>query len=91
MKPDIPDKAAVKSPRLMDEVRSAIRVRHYSIRIEQAYVHWIAAFIRFNAMRHPRDLGARELSVYLPYLVAERDGAASTQQQALSALSFLYR
>ena len=91
MKPDISDKAVAKSPRLMDEVRSAIRVRHYSIRTEQAYVHWIAAFIRFNAMRHPRDLGAREVSAYLSYLATERDVAASTQQQALSALLFLYK
>lgn len=75
----------------MDEVRSAIRVRHYSIRTEQAYVHWIAAFIRFNAMRHPRDLGAREVSAYLSYLATERDVAAFTQQQALSALLFLYK
>src|SRR5574343_1273181 len=91
MKPDISDKALAKSPRLMDAVRSAIRVRHYSIRTEQAYVHWIAAFIRFNAMRHPRDLGAREVSAYLSYLATERDVAASTQQQALSALLFLYK
>lgn len=91
VKPDISDKVVAKSPRLMDEVRSAIRVRHCSIRTEQAYVYWIAAFIRFNAMRHPRDLGAREVSAYLSYLATERDVAASTQQQALSALLFLYK
>lgn len=91
MKPDISDKAIAQSPRLLDEVRSAIRVRHYSIRTEQAYVHWVAAFIRFNAMRHPRDMGGREVTAFLSYLAMERDVAAATQQQALSALLFLYK
>src|SRR5574343_471239 len=91
MKLDISDRAIAQSPRLLDELRSAIRIRHYSIRTEQAYVHWVAAFIRFHAMRHPRDMGAREVTVFLSHLATERDVAASTQQQALSALLFLYR
>jgi site-specific recombinase XerD len=91
MKLDISDKAIAKSPRLMDQVRAAVRIRHYSIRTEQAYVHWIAAFIRFHGMRHPREMGAREATAYLSYLATERDVAASTQQQALSALLFLYK
>lgn len=91
MKLDISDRAIAQSPRLLDELRSAIRIRHYSIRTEQAYVHWVAAFIRFHAMRHPRDMGAREVTVFLSHLATERDVAASTQQQALSALLFLYK
>lgn len=91
MKPDISDKAIAQSPRLLDEVRTAIRIRHYSIRTEQAYVHWVAAFIRFHAMRHPREMGAREVSLFLSHLATERDVAAATQQQALSALLFLYK
>lgn len=79
------------APKLLDQVRHAIRLRHYSIRTEQAYVYWIANFIRFNGMRHPREMGAREVTAYLSHLAAERDVAAATQQQALSALLFLYK
>ena len=91
MKPDITDKAIAQSPRLLDQVRAAIRVRHYSIRTEQAYVHWVSAFIRFQGMRHPRDMGSREVTAYLSHLASERNVAASTQRQALSALLFLYK
>lgn len=91
MKPDTPSVATENAPRLLDEVRAAIRIRHYSIRTEQAYVHWIAAFIRFHGLRHPREMGAREVTKYLSYLAIERDVAAATQQQALSALLFLYK
>ncbi|MBS1143415.1 MAG: integrase [Proteobacteria bacterium] len=76
---------------MMDQVRAAIRIRHYSIRTEQAYVHWIASFIRYCGMRHPQELGGREVTAYLSYLASERDVAASTQRQALSALLFLYK
>lgn len=91
MKPDISDGAIAQSPRMLDQVRAAIRIRHYSIRTEQAYVHWIAAFIRYHGMRHPRDMGAREATAFLSYLATDCEVAASTQQQALSALLFLYR
>lgn len=91
MKQDISDKAIAHSPRLLDQIRTEIRIRHYSIRTEQAYVHWVAAFIRFHAMRHPSEMGAREVSGFLSYLATERDVAASTQQQALSAFLFLYK
>lgn len=64
MKPDITDKAIAQSPRLLDQVRAAIRVRHYSIRTEQAYVHWISAFMRFHRIRHIRWFGAREGVAY---------------------------
>lgn len=91
MKPDMTDTAISNSPRLLDQMRAAIRLRHYSIRTERAYVHWVAAFVRFHGMRHPRDMGAREVTVFLSHLAVERDVAAATQQQALSALLFLYR
>jgi integron integrase len=76
---------------LLTQLADAIRVRHYSIRTEEAYVHWAKAFIRFSGLRHPRDMGAREVTAFLSHLATERDVAASTQQQALSALLFLYR
>jgi len=72
-------------------VREAIRIRHYSIRIEEAYVHWVKAFIRFHGLRHPREMGAREVTTFLSHLATGRDVAAATQQQALSGLLFLYR
>lgn len=91
MKPDIPDKVVVPGPRLVDQVRAAVRIRHYSIRTEEAYVHWVVRYIRFNGMRHPREMGAREVTAFLSHLAVEGDVAAATQQQALSALLFLYR
>lgn len=90
MKPDSVN-SDVSPSRLLDQVRAAIRVRHYSLRTEQAYVHWVVRFIRHCGMRHPRELGAREVFAYLSYLASERDVAAATQQQALSALLFLYK
>jgi integron integrase len=91
MKPDISapvDKPAIK---LLDQVRAAIRLRHYSIRTERAYVYWVVRYIRFHGMRHPSALGAREATQFLSHLATEGDVAASTQQQALSALLFLYK
>ncbi len=77
-------------PRLLDQVRDAIRRRHYSYRTEQAYVHWVRRFIWFSGKRHPRGMGAEEVTAFLSHLASERDVAASTQNQALSALLFLY-
>ena len=79
------------SPRLLDLVRDAIRRKHYSIRTEQAYVHWIKRFIYFSGKRHPKDLGATEVTAFLNHLSGELDVAAATQNQALSALLFLYK
>ena len=79
------------SPKLLDQVRNAIRIRHYSLRTEETYVYWIRWFVRFNGLRHPRDMGAREVTAFLTHLAVERDVAAATQQQALSALLFLYK
>lgn len=80
-----------KRARLLDQVRDAIRRRHYSLRTEDTYVHWIKRFIYFSGKRHPAELGAAEVTAFLNYLARDRDVAASTQNQALSALIFLYR
>jgi integron integrase len=78
-------------PRLLDQVKGAIRLRHYSIRTEQAYVDWIKRFILFHGKRHPKDMGAPEVERFLTYLATECNVAASTQNQALSSLLFLYK
>lgn len=78
-------------PRLMDEVRRRIRLKHYSLRTEQAYMGWIRRFILANGKRHLRELGADEVERFLSGLAVQGGVAASTQNQALSALLFLYR
>jgi site-specific recombinase XerD len=80
-----------RSPRLLDQVRELIRIRHYSIRTEQAYVQWIRRFILFHDKRHPLELGAGEVTAFLSHLAVKRNVAASTQNQALNAILFLYR
>ncbi|CAN5807973.1 integron integrase [soil metagenome] len=72
-------------------MRAAIRVHGYSRRTEKAYVGWIRRFVRFHDVRHPRELGEAEVSAFLTYLAVERNVSASTQNQALSAILFLYR
>jgi len=78
-------------PRLLDKLRDAIRVRHYSIRTEEAYVQWVRRFIVFSKLRHPLDMGPDEVAAFLTHLAVDRDVGASTQNQAKSALLFLYR
>jgi integron integrase len=78
-------------PRLLDQVRARIRVKHYSIRTERAYVDWIRRFILFHGKRHPRDMGGPEVEAFLTHLAVERGVSASTQNQAKAALLFLYR
>jgi integron integrase len=78
-------------PRLLDRVRLALRTRNLSRRTEQAYVFWIRRYILFHGRRHPSTLGATEVTAFLSALAVERRVAASTQNQALSALLFLYR
>ena len=80
-----------RPPRLLEQVRERIRLRHYSIRTEQAYVGWIRRFILANGKRHPKELGAREVEAFLTQLATKSNVAAATQNQALSALLFLYR
>ena len=77
--------------RLLDRLREAIRLRHYSIRTEDAYADWARRFILFHGKRHPLDLGAADVTAFLTYLAVERNVAPSTQSQAKSALLFLYR
>jgi integron integrase len=83
--------AAAPPPRLLDRVRDAIRLRHYSRRTEKAYVDWIRRFIRYHGRRHPREMGASEIEAFLNDLAVRQEVAASTQNQALAALVFLYR
>lgn len=78
-------------PRLLDRVCETIRIKHYSIRTEEAYLQWIRRYIRFHGRRHPRDLGAEELRLFLTDLAVKRNVAAATQNQALNAILFLYR
>ncbi|HES76823.1 MAG TPA: integron integrase [bacterium] len=79
------------APKLLDLVRDRIRVKHYSIRTETSYVQWIKRFILFHNKQHPRDMGAAEVEAFLTHLAVAGDVSASTQNQALSALLFLYR
>jgi len=81
----------VRKPKLLDQVRAAIRTRHYSWRTEQTYVQWSKRFIFFHNKRHPLEMGEREVSQFLSALAVEKHVSASTQSQALSALLFLYR
>ena len=77
--------------RLLDRVRDKIRLKHYSLRTEQAYVDWIKRYIHFHHKRHPSELGAPDVEAFLTHLAAVREVAASTQNQAKSALLFLYK
>lgn len=79
------------SPGLLARLRERIRYLHYSLRTEQAYVHWARAFVRYHGMRHPRDLGQGEVEQFLAHLANERHVSVSTHKQALCALLFLYR
>lgn len=86
MEPQLP-----QPPKLLDRVRLAIRSRHYSRRTEEAYTYWIRKYILFHGRRHPKDLDASAVTAFLGWLAVERSVSASTQNQALSALTFLYR
>ncbi len=80
-----------KPPKLLDQVRETIRTMHYSYRTEKTYIDWIKRFIMFHEKRHPNEMGADEVQAYITYLANERKVAASTQNQALSAILFLYK
>ena len=92
MKPGMP---VMRSARLLDQVRERIRYLHYSLSTEKAYLYWVRFFVRWSGrsegMRHPRDMGVREVEAFLTMLATERRVSASTHNQALSALLFLYR
>lgn len=78
-------------PGLLEVARQSIRTKHYSIRTEEVYLAWMRRFIRFHKMRHPRDMGAVEVQQFLSHLAVDGDVAASTQNQALSAILYLYK
>ena len=82
---------AASRPKLLDQVRDAIRTRHMSLRTEEAYVHWIKHYILFHRKRHPAEMGPAEITQFLTALAVERHVSASTQNQALAAPLFLYR
>ena len=80
-----------QTTRLLDQVRNVLRLKHYSYRTEEAYVQWIKRFIVFNGKRHSEEMGEEEVSQFLPWLATKKKVAASTQNQALCALLFLYK
>jgi integron integrase len=77
--------------KLVDRVRDTIRVKHYSYKTEQSYVNWIVRYILYHNKRHPQEMGSKEIEEFLTHLAVERNVAASTQNQALQAILFLYR
>jgi integron integrase len=81
----------VPPPKLLDRVRHAARTRHLSIRTEEAYAQWVRRYVVYHGKRHPESMGAPEIRAFLTYLAVERKVSASTQNQALAALLFLYR
>ena len=78
-------------PRLLEDVHSVARMRHLSLRTEQAYIQWIRRFILFHQKKHPREMGENEIRKFISHLAVDEAVAASTQTVALSALLFLYR
>ncbi len=83
--------ASPDSPRLLERLRDRVRFRHYSRRTELVYIQWVRRYIRFHGKRHPRELGAMHVTAFLSSLATDRRVAASTQNQALAALLFLYK
>jgi Phage integrase, N-terminal SAM-like domain len=80
-----------KPPKLLDRVRATMRLNRYSPRTEQVYVDWIKRYIRFHGIRHPQEMGADEVKAFLSHLATQTNVAASTQNQAFSAVLFLYQ
>jgi len=80
----------VKKPRLLDQMRDRIRVKHYSLRTENSYLDWVKRYIFFHNKRHPAEMVAPEVESFLTYLAVDRNVSASTQNQALAAILFLY-
>ncbi len=90
--PNFSEKSTITSPpKLLDQVRDKLRVKHYSIRTEQVYADWIKRYILFHGKRHPKEMGAQEVEAFLTHLAVAGKVAAATQNQAKSALLFLYR
>src|SRR6185369_3663521 len=81
----------MEKPKLLDQLRDAIRVRHYSYLTEQTYVLWSRQYILFHGKRHPAEMGGKEIGDFLTYLAIKRKVSSSTQNQALNAIIFLYK
>ena len=88
MSPLSQDSPAEKKPKLLDQVRSLLLTRHYSLRTEEAYVSWMKRFILFHKKRHPREMGDAEISQFLTHLAVDEKVSASTQNQAYVPLCF---
>src|SRR2546430_637363 len=88
----LPDPAApdAKPPKLLDRMRQAIRACHYSLATEEAYVQWARRYILFHGKKHPQEMGGPQINAFLTHLAVEGRVAASTQNQAMAALLFLY-
>lgn len=91
IKNGMPTLPTVQKPKLLDQVREAVRTRHYSPKTEESYAHWIKRFIFFHNKRHPAEMGEKEIAQFLSSLASELHVSASTQNQALNAILFLYR
>ena len=83
--------AGTSKPRLLEQVRQSLRVKHYSLRTEEAYLYWIRYFIRFHKKRHPKEMSGKEVEAFLSHLALDRKVSPSTQNQALSAILYLYK
>ena len=81
----------INKPKLLDQVRAAIRTKHYSIRTEESYASWIKRYIIFHNKKHPKDMGEKEINEFLSHLAVKENVSASTQNQALCAIIFLYK
>ena len=81
----------IRAPKLLDRLRAEIRLRHYSIRTEQTYCDWVVRFVRYHKLKYPGEMGPPEVNAFLSHLASGLNVAASTQNQALSALVFLYK
>lgn len=88
---DVNTEGATKPKKLLDKVRDVLRLKHYSIRTEEAYTGWIVRYILFHNKRHPKDMGAVEIEAFLTHLAVHENVAAATQNQAFNAILFLYR
>lgn len=87
----IEEPSSASAPKLLDQVRGKIRLKHYSLRTEQTYVDWIKRYILFHGKRHPKEMAAAEVEAFLTHLAGAGKVAASTQNQTKSALLFLYK
>ncbi len=91
MEPVTKNPAVENKPKLLDQVWEVIRMKHYSMKTEEAYVHWIKKYIFFHNKRHPKEMGEKEINQFLTHLDVKEKVSASTQNQALYAIVFLYK